>query len=174
MWIFSGNFFNQFRTDHLVALPNELLVPLTPNSTCCTRVWQKKLCQGIERPHSKGRKHGLTCCLRGKNSIIGSQGHNSFEKIDISNCCPAVLPTRFATKNGPAMGAAFNSYSRLERLYSVSWLFSAAPRISPSEAPESDDPYCSTASFSSAISRALIERPRRREALSMLVTRAST
>src|SRR5699024_10853236 len=40
--------------------------------------------------------------------------------------------------------------------------FSAAPRISPSEAPESELPYCSTASFSSAISRALIDRPRRR------------
>lgn len=34
---------------------------------------------------------------------------------------------------------------------------SAAPRMSPSEAPESDDPYCATASFSSAISRALID-----------------
>ena len=31
--------------------------------------------------------------------------------------------------------------------------------MSPSEAPESDEPYCSTASFSSAISRALIDRP---------------
>jgi len=58
--------------------------------------------------------------------------------------------------------------------YSESWLFSAAPRISPNDAPESEDPYCSTASFSSAISRALIDRPRRRAPLSMLVTRAST
>ena len=31
--------------------------------------------------------------------------------------------------------------------------------MSPSEAPESDEPYCATASFSSAISRALIESP---------------
>jgi hypothetical protein len=29
--------------------------------------------------------------------------------------------------------------------------------MSPSEAPESDEPYCATASFSSAISSALIE-----------------
>ena len=52
--------------------------------------------------------------------------------------------------------------------------FSAAPRISPSDAPESDEPNCSTASRSSAISRALIDRPRRRERLSILVTRTST
>src|SRR3546814_7857390 len=30
-------------------------------------------------------------------------------------------------------------------------LFSAAPRMSPSDAPESDEPYCATACFSSAI-----------------------
>ena len=33
----------------------------------------------------------------------------------------------------------------------------AAPRMSPREAPESEEPYCATASFSSLISRALIE-----------------
>ena len=37
--------------------------------------------------------------------------------------------------------------------------FSAAPKMSPNDAPESDEPYCSTASFSSAISRALIDTP---------------
>ena len=35
--------------------------------------------------------------------------------------------------------------------------FSAAPRMSPSEAPESVEPYWATASFSSAISSALID-----------------
>ena len=36
--------------------------------------------------------------------------------------------------------------------------FSASPRMSPSEAPQSDEPYCSTACFSSAIWRALTEK----------------
>src|SRR5438270_2159393 len=35
---------------------------------------------------------------------------------------------------------------------------SAAPRMSPSEAPESDEPYCATACFSSAICRAFTEK----------------
>src|SRR4051812_20218759 len=35
---------------------------------------------------------------------------------------------------------------------------SAAPRMSPSDAPESDDPYCATACFSSAICSALTEK----------------
>src|SRR4051794_5425632 len=34
----------------------------------------------------------------------------------------------------------------------------AAPRISPSEAPESDEPYCATACFSSEICSALTEK----------------
>src|SRR5580700_6798961 len=50
---------------------------------------------------------------------------------------------------------------------------SAAPRMSPSDAPESDEPYCATASFSSEISRALIDRPTLRVVLSKLVTSAS-
>src|SRR3546814_17274671 len=36
--------------------------------------------------------------------------------------------------------------------------FSASPRISPSDAPESEEPYCATACFSSAICNALIEK----------------
>src|SRR5690606_34280677 len=52
--------------------------------------------------------------------------------------------------------------------------FSAAPRISPSEAPESVEPYWATASFSSAISSALIETVILRVFLSNWVTRAST
>jgi len=51
--------------------------------------------------------------------------------------------------------------------------FSAAPRMSPSDAPESEEPYCWTASFSSAISRALIDRPSLRFLVSALVTRTS-
>lgn len=60
--------------------------------------------------------------------------------------------------------------------YSLVWAFSrrAAPRMSPSEAPESEDPNFSMASFSSIISRALIETATRRAALSTLVTWAST
>src|SRR6185437_12927899 len=36
--------------------------------------------------------------------------------------------------------------------------FSASPRMSPSDAPESDEPYWATACFSSAIWSALIEK----------------
>src|SRR3569833_74328 len=50
----------------------------------------------------------------------------------------------------------------------------AAPRMSPRLAPLSEEPYCSPASFSSEISRALMERETLRLALSTLVTRAST
>ena len=53
-------------------------------------------------------------------------------------------------------------------------LLSAAPRMSPSEAPESDEPYCATAAFSSAISSALIETVTLRLLGSIWVTVAST
>ena len=46
--------------------------------------------------------------------------------------------------------------------------------MSPSEAPESDEPYCATACFSSAISSALIDTVTRRECLSNVSTWAST
>jgi hypothetical protein len=46
--------------------------------------------------------------------------------------------------------------------------------MSPSEAPESVEPYWATAAFSSAISSALIDTEILRPALSKLVTRAST
>ena len=55
----------------------------------------------------------------------------------------------------------------------LSWSLSAAPRMSPKEAPESVDPYCSTASFSSANSNALIDRLNFLEDLSKLTTLAS-
>src|SRR5215469_10202717 len=61
--------------------------------------------------------------------------------------------------------------------YSLSFLvffLSAAPRMSPREAPESDEPNCATASFSSATSRALIEAETLRVALSTEVTITST
>src|SRR6185437_3390054 len=51
---------------------------------------------------------------------------------------------------------------------------SAAPRMSPSEAPESAEPYCASASFSSATSSALIETPTLWVLRSNWVTRAST
>ena len=57
--------------------------------------------------------------------------------------------------------------------YSPSRSLSAAPRMSPSEAPESDEPNCLTASFSSAISKALIDRLTLRFFLSNKMTRAS-
>src|SRR6185312_8479385 len=52
--------------------------------------------------------------------------------------------------------------------------FSAVPRMSPSVAPESDEPYCAMASFSSATSSALIETCTLRAFLSNWITRAST
>src|ERR1700694_5658211 len=51
---------------------------------------------------------------------------------------------------------------------------SAVPRISPSVAPESEEPYCAMASFSSATSSALIETCTLRAFLSNWITRAST
>ena len=53
-------------------------------------------------------------------------------------------------------------------------MFNASPRMSPSDAPELTEPYCATASFSSAISSALIERPIRRDFESKLVIIASS
>src|SRR5690242_5494802 len=50
----------------------------------------------------------------------------------------------------------------------------AAPRMSPSEAPESEEPYWATAAFSSAISSALIETWILRAPLSICITLAST
>src|ERR1700704_2994547 len=51
---------------------------------------------------------------------------------------------------------------------------SAVPRMSPSVAPESEEPYCAMASFSSATSSALIETCTLRAFLSNWITRAST
>jgi polyribonucleotide nucleotidyltransferase len=47
------------------------------------------------------------------------------------------------------------------------------PRISPKDAPELEEPYCATASFSSAISRDLMEREIFRAERSIFVTLAS-
>src|SRR6188474_3067612 len=57
---------------------------------------------------------------------------------------------------------------------SLSARLSAVPRISPKVAPESEEPYWAMASFSSAISSALIETEISRVLRSNWVTRAST
>ena len=63
---------------------------------------------------------------------------------------------------------------KVKRSYSSSFFFSAVPRMSPSVAPESADPYCAMASFSSAISSALIDTCTLWARRSNSVTRAST
>src|SRR6185312_17023273 len=77
-----------------------------------------------------------------------------------------------AKKKGAPRGAPFcalwnRDYSS-PPFFLGAFFFRAAPRISPSEAPLSEEPYCSTASFSSATSRALMERETLRLALSTL------
>jgi 3-methyl-2-oxobutanoate hydroxymethyltransferase len=59
------------------------------------------------------------------------------------------------------------------RLLVLESLLRAAPRMSPSDAPESEEPYCATASFSSAISSALTDTERDGSCLSNWVMRAS-
>src|SRR5258706_11511918 len=54
------------------------------------------------------------------------------------------------------------------------FFFRAAPRISPRLAPLSDEPNCATASFSSEISRALMESETFRLPFSTPLTRAAT
>src|ERR1700733_8420871 len=73
-------------------------------------------------------------------------------------------------RHGLASSALYSSASSL----SSSLRLSAVPRISPSVAPESEEPYCAIASFSSATSSALIETETRRVRRSKRVTRAST
>src|SRR3546814_5373273 len=53
---------------------------------------------------------------------------------------------------------AFPSLRRGAKGQSFLPAFSASPRMSPSDAPESDEPYCATACFSSAICSALTEK----------------
>ena len=81
-------------------------------------------------------------------------------------------------KGRPLRGRPFED--RLERrAYSSSSSFfwarlSAAPRMSPRLAPESDEPKSAIAFFSSSSSRALTDSTTRRDALSMLVILASS
>ena len=71
-----------------------------------------------------------------------------------------------------------NHYSLFFSLISSScvseFLSKASPKISPREAPESFDPYCLIASFSSEIWRALIDKVTLRDFLSKLIIFAST
>src|SRR3954451_13031998 len=76
-------------------------------------------------------------------------------------------------KKAPACAGALMQRN-LRFAYLVSRFLSAVPRMSPSVAPESEEPYCAMASFSSATSSALIDTWTLRAFLSNWITRAST
>src|ERR1700733_7272174 len=78
------------------------------------------------------------------------------------------------TKRAPVETGARLLRTRKPAAYLSLRCFSAVPRISPSVAPESEEPYCAMASFSSATSSALIETCTLRAFLSNWITRAST
>src|SRR6185312_5194745 len=112
------------------------------------------------------------------------------EAIGGGRCPPAGLPARrreperqaqaggqMGAKKGRTATCAPQYLAKSNEAYSSSFFvffFSAAPRMSPRAAPESDEPNCATASFSSATSRALIEAETLRLALSTWVTITST
>src|SRR5205823_10762310 len=76
-------------------------------------------------------------------------------------------------KKGPGRNRGLMSQTDKLGAY-LSRFLSAVPRISPSVAPESEEPYCAMASFSSATSSALIETCTLRAFLSNWITRSST
>src|SRR5207253_6674236 len=76
-------------------------------------------------------------------------------------------------KKGPVETGARLMWTRKPEAYLSVRCLSAVPRISPSVAPESEEPYCAMASFSSATSSALIETCTLRAFLSYWITRAS-
>src|ERR1700751_3305140 len=75
-----------------------------------------------------------------------------------ASLCSAPSPARGEGKKAPVEAGAhlFRPAKAGKRYLSVRCL-SAVPRMSPSVAPESEEPYCAMASFSSATSSALIE-----------------
>src|SRR5690606_23387518 len=103
------------------------------------------------------RRIGQGACGRPFVAPLDPLRHLADKRKTADGCPPAVA-------EAPLRGAYLFS----------SWRLSAAPRMSPSEAPESVEPYWATASFSSAISSALIDTVTRPDFLSSWVMRAST
>src|SRR6266852_5018957 len=81
---------------------------------------------------------------------------------------------REENKKGPRSKPGPDDVRELREAYLSVRCLSAVPRMSPSVAPESEEPYCAMASFSSATSSALIETCTLRAFLSNWITRAST
>src|SRR5207244_5709334 len=77
-------------------------------------------------------------------------------------------------KRAPVETGALLMWTGKPEAYLSVRCLSAVPRMSPKVAPESEEPYCAIASFSSATSSALIETCTLRAFLSNWITRAST
>jgi hypothetical protein len=90
-------------------------------------------------------------------SFFNGAGAGAHEKPRPANRTGLVVSSVVPAQAGAAGAYSFCAFSRR-----------AAPRMSPSEAPESEEPNCSMASFSSAISSALTDSETRRAALSTL------
>src|SRR3569833_3119934 len=105
--------------------------------------------------------------------------HDLFFANDLAkNPAPLALhglagPDHAPDKKSPGEAGALNIDDD-EKTYFVSRFLSAVPRMSPRVAPESEEPYCAMASFSSATSSALIDTWTLRAFLSNWITRAST
>ena len=136
---------------------------------------------GRHQNGEKDQQHNAGPCRSWKNLrcatkiIIRSQGWtNPSEHADN----PALMARRKLRAPGWAAGTKKGAWKthapHFQRLRRKAWPYSsserfpfrAAPRMSPSEAPESEEPYWATASFSSEISRALMESEILRLALS--------
>src|SRR3569623_566717 len=78
------------------------------------------------------------------------------------------------TQKSPGLRRGFDVWRTERFAYLLARFLSAVPRMSPSVAPESEEPYCAMASFSSATSSALIDTWPLRAFLSHWITRAPT
>ena len=104
----------------------------------------------VARGKFDGSEVGHDCNLRIGASDLGRDSSSSSEWR---------VRCRATRKNPPDRSGGFciEAFAAVAAKAYFSRFFSAAPRMSPSEAPESVEPYWATASFSSAISSALID-----------------
>src|SRR6202011_3497786 len=77
-------------------------------------------------------------------------------------------------QKGPGRNRGPVLFEKKKQAYLLVGGFGGGPGMSPRVAPESEEPYCAMASFSSATSSALIETCTLRAFLSNWITRAST
>src|SRR5947209_16552890 len=91
------------------------------------------------------------------------RGHaGAAKRADYSSVCEVSALSPFSAVSAVSAASAASAASAVSAAFFFFFgsesprAFSAAPRMSPSEAPESADPYCAIASFSSSTSSALI------------------